>query len=1078
MLCEWNATATTRDRSQIVTDLFEVQVERTPDATALIFEDKQYTYAELNANSNRLAHLLRVRGACPDMPIGIFLERSPELLIGTLAILKAGSAYLPLDPTYPRERLAAILENAQPSLVLTHSDLAGKLPATHAQFVYLDELEPADYSDTNPSRVAEPDNLAYIVYTSGSTGKPKGIAMPHASLANLTEWQIGDTTLTGKVLILQFAALGFDVSSQEMFPAWCAGHTLLMISEEMRHDMNALLRYCDEQRVDKAILPVVVLQQLAEEAQSTGLVPRSLRELATNGSQLQMTQPIVNFLRDLHATHFNQYGPSETHTMTAYKLQGDPERWPKLPPIGRPIANTRVYILDAEGQPVPAGVTGEIYIGGECLARGYINKPEATAPVFVPDPFSNVGGARLYRSGDFGRYLPDGRIECLGRNDHQVKIRGYRVELGEIEAILTAHPSVREIVVMAHSTDDGQKQLVAYVAGTTNGHELRQYLREQLPEYMIPSTFMMLDSLPLTTNGKLDRSSLPVPERQELESANYKAPGTHTEELLAGIWAEVLGISGIGTQDDFFELGGHSLLVTQIVSRVRDAFSVEIPVRVLFEESTIEGFAPVVDDAMRAKSGLLPPPIVPVSRDQGPLPASFIQERAWCMAQREGRPSFYNFEVKLEGTLDAAILERSLGEVIRRNEILRTTFITIDGRLCQIVNPEQPFSLPIVDLSEVAECERETRTHQLSLDQSVKPFDLTVGPLFRFSLLRLSADSHRLLLTIPHIVCDHTSIPLFASEVAAVYNAYAHGQPSPLGELSVQYPDFAAWEREWLKGEVYERELAYWRKQLDGCRPALQLPTDKPRPPVKTYNGAQILFSLPDELASAVLLLARREKCTVFITLLAAFKALLYRYTEENDMIVGTAVAGRIHAGIERLIGNFGTPLALRTHPNGWMSFRELLMQVRTVALEAYTHQDLPFDRLVEELKPEHDPSYYPLIQVGFVVHTALPQNSVAVGNLNMEIVNSHSGRSIFDLTVRMHHLPGGMAGSFEYNTDLFDASTINEMIERFLSLLHGIVADPEQALADLPFLTESESAADRNDLPVHISEVTSSPAY
>jgi len=364
MLCEWNVTATNRDRSQLVTDLFEAQVERTPDATALIFNERKFTYAELNASSNRLAHLLRARGARPDMAVGIFLERSPELLIGTLAILKAGSAYLPLDPTFPPERLAAIVENAQPSLVLTYSDLAGKLPATRAQFLYLDQMDFADYSNANPSRVAEPQNLAYIVYTSGSTGKPKGIAMPHASLANLTEWQIGDTTLTGKVRILQFAALGFDVSSQEMFPAWCDGHTLLMITEEMRYDMNALLRYCDEQRVEKAILPVVVLQQLAEEAQATGLVPRSLREFATNGSQLQMTQPIVNFLRDLQATHFNQYGPSETHTMTACKLQGDPEKWPKLPPIGRPIANTRVYILDADGQPVPVGVPGEIYIGG------------------------------------------------------------------------------------------------------------------------------------------------------------------------------------------------------------------------------------------------------------------------------------------------------------------------------------------------------------------------------------------------------------------------------------------------------------------------------------------------------------------------------------------------------------------------------------------------------------------------------------------------------------------------------------------------------------------------------------------
>ena len=1059
MLYEWNSNATDHDRSQIVTDLFEAQVERTPDATALIFEEQEYSYAALNASANRLAHLLRASGARPDMSVGILLERSPELLIGVLGILKAGSAYLPLDPASPLERLAAIFDDAQPSLVLTDSQLADKLPTRDAQVIYIDQLNLADYSDANPPRVAAPDNLAYIVYTSGSTGKPKGIAMPHASLANLTEWQIGDTTLTGVVRILQFAALSFDVSSQEMFPAWGAGHTLLMITEEMRHDMTALLRYCDERNVEKVILPVVVLQQLAEVADDTGLAPRSLRESTTNGSQLQITKPIINLMRQTGSTHFNQYGPSETHTMAAYKLEGDPEKWPKLPPIGRPIANTQVYLLDAHGQPVPAGVTGEIYIGGECLARGYINQPDVTANVFVPDPFSVGGGARLYRSGDFGRYLPDGRIECLGRNDHQVKIRGFRVELGEVEATLAAHPSVLQVVVTTYGTNGAEKQLAAYLVGDVNSSELRHYLREKLPEYMIPSAFVMLETLPLNSNGKLDRSGLPAPERDGREAeSSYTAPRTATEEVLAGIWAGVLGLACVGTQDDFFDLGGHSLLVTQVASRIRDAFSVELPVRVLFEEPTVERLARAVDSAMRAKDGLLPPPIERAPRHEGPLPVSFMQERTWRMAQIEGRPSSYNFEVKLEGTLNAAILERCLGEVIRRNEVLRTTFTSIEGQPFQVINPEQPFSLPIVDLTGMAEWEREAQGHQLSFEQGVKPFDLSVGPLFRFSLLRLSADSHRLLLTMPHIVCDHSSIQLFAGEVAAVYDAFSNGRPSPFAELAIQYADYSSWEREWLQGEVYETELAYWRKQLDGCQPVLQLPTDRPRPPIKTYGGTQMLFSLPDDLAQAVQLLAQREKCTVFITLLAAFKALLYRYTGQEDMIVGTAIAGRTHGGIERLIGNFGTPLALRTRPTGAMTFLELLKQVRRVALDAYTHQDLPFDRLVEELQPEHDPSYYPLIQVGFVVHTAPPQDSVAVGNLNMEIVNSHSGRSIFDLTVRMHHTPQGMVGSFEYNTDLFDASTISRMIEDFRTLLSGIVADPEQRLAGLPLVDEIAS--------------------
>jgi len=451
------------------------------------------------------------------------------------------------------------------------------------------------------------------------------------------------------------------------------------------------------------------------------------------------------------------------------------------------------------------------------------------------------------------------------------------------------------------------------------------------------------------------------------------------------------------------------------------------------------------------------PQTIQPRKNSEPCPLSFAQERIWQMAQLEGRPSIYNFEVKLDGTLDAAVLESSLGEVIRRNEVLRTTFSSIDGHVVQIINPEQCFSLPVVDLTGQPEIKRAAQARQLSIAQGVKPFDLRAGPLFRFALLRLNAESHRLLLTIPHITCDHSSIQMLAGEVASVYNAYIQGQPSPLAELTIQYADYTSWERERLQGEVYETELAYWRKQLDGCRPALQLPTDRLRPPVKTYRGAQLLISLSRDLSKAVQLLAQREKCTVFMTLLAAFKALLYRYTGQQDMIVGTAVAGRTHRGIEELIGNFGTALALRTHPTGATTFKELLREVRDVSLAAYKHQDIPFDRLVEELQLERDPSYYPLIQVGFVVHTTPAQDSVAFGNLNMEIANSHSGRAIFDLNLRMHHTPDGLTGAFEYNTDLFDSATISRMLEQFKILLAGIVGNSEQTLADLPLLAESE---------------------
>jgi hypothetical protein len=524
---------------------------------------------------------------------------------------------------------------------------------------------------------------------------------------------------------------------------------------------------------------------------------------------------------------------------------------------------------------------------------------------------------------------------------------------------------------------------------------------------------------------------------------------------VAGIWAEVLGVERVGVEENFFDLGGHSLLVTQVVSRVRAALGTEMALRVMFEAPTVAGMAQVIDKTMKAKRGVLPPPIERAPRNK-PLPLSFIQERIWQMAQLEGRPSFYNFEVRLNGALDIAALEGSLSEAVRRNEALRTTFTKIEGRPFQVVNPPQPISLPPVDLSQLPEAEREARTRQLTFEQGQEPFDLMQGPLLRLTLVRLAEDSYRLLFTIPHIICDHTSVQLLAQEVGIVYQAFSQQRPTPLPELAIQYPDFASWERKWMQGEVYETELDYWRRQLAGCSPALQLPTDRPRPPVKTYKGTQVLTSFSEELSRAVETLARRERCTVFMTLLAAFKSLLYRYTGQTDMIVGTAVAGRTNAEIEGLIGNFGTPLALRTRPSGDMTYRELLRQVREVSLEAYAHQDLPFDKLVEELKPVCDPSYSPLIQVGFVVHSA-PKTAVSLSDVRMEIASAHSGRSIYDLTLRMHHTPRRLMGGFEYNTDLFEEATIQRMIEHFHTLLAGIIADPDCRLAELPLLTEAE---------------------
>jgi amino acid adenylation domain-containing protein len=1130
---EWNETRVARDRSRLVTDLFRRQAERTPDALAIISPDARLSFAQLDRRANQLAHLLLASGAQPDLPVALLCDRSADALVAILATLKAGSPYLPLDPSYPAPRLAAMLQDAQPTLLVATSAalLHERLPADaadHLQVILLDAERDrlATFGTHEPQQTATPDHLAYLIYTSGSTGTPKGIAMPHAAFANLIEWQVRQTRLGEGARTLGFASFSFDVSNQEMFSAWCAGHTLVLADEEVRHDVSALLDYLDAEAVGRAYLPVVVLQQLAETAVASlgekaeqGRVPAALREVSTSGAQLQVTKSMRSFLAQAGATLVNQYGPSETHVVTSYELEGEAQGWAALPPIGRPIDNSRIYVLDAHGEPVGVGAAGEIYIGGEGVARGYLNRAELTAERFVPDAFGTEGGGRLYRTGDLGRYLGDGRVECLGRADQQVKVRGYRVELGEVEAVLGGHEWVEEVVVVARGVGGvggngssgsngsnggnggskgssgeggtGEAQLVAYVVGVGAGREgaaastsesaaksasesaatvgsaaavsaseLRRYVRERLPEYMVPAAFVMLERMPLTSNGKIDRRALPEPVAGGVEGGGAgegarREARTAVEEVVAGIWAEVLGVEQVGVEENFFDLGGHSLLVTQVVSRVRAALGTEMALRVMFEAPTVAGMSQAIDTAMKAERGVLPPPIQRAPRNV-PLPLSFIQERIWQMAQLEGRPSFYNFEVRLNGALDLAALEGSLNEAVRRNEALRTTFTKIEGRPFQVVNPPQLISLPLVDLSQLPEAEREARTKQLTAEQGQKPFDLMQGPLLRFTLVRLAEDSHRLLFTIPHIICDHTSVQLLAQEVGIVYQAFSQQRPSPLPELAIQYPDFASWEREWMQGEVYETELNYWRRQLAGCSPALQLPTDRPRPPVKTYHGTQVLTSFSEELSRAVETLARRERCTVFMTLLAAFKSLLYRYTGQTDMIVGTAVAGRTNAEIERLIGNFGTPLALRTHPAGDMTYRELLKQVREVSLEAYAHQDLPFDKLVEELKPECDPSYSPLIQVGFVVHSA-PKSAVSLSDVRMEIASAHSGRSIYDLTLRMHHTPRGLVGGFEYNTDLFEEATIRRMIEHFHTLLAGVVADPDCRLAALPLLAEAE---------------------
>ncbi|MFP2911577.1 amino acid adenylation domain-containing protein, partial [Pyxidicoccus sp. 3LFB2] len=754
----------------------------------------------------------------------------------------------------------------------------------------------------------------------------------------------------------------------------------------------------------------------------------------------------------------NGYGPTENTTFsTCCRMEG-PEQWSTSVPIGRPISNTSAYVLDEALHPVPVGVPGELYVGGEGLARGYVGRPELTAERFIPNPFAD--GERLYRTGDVVRWRSDGTLDFIGRRDGQVKVRGYRIETGEVETALTSHPAIHEAAVVAREDGTEGKRLVAYVtkkdAAEVDVSHLRAHLKQRLPEYMVPSVYVVLHALPLTRNGKVDRKALPAPEQVGSEGKHFAAPHTETEQKLAAIFEEVLHIERVGLHDDFFELGGHSLLATQLVSRIREAFQVELPLRDVFESPTVETLARRLDSTPEAGGPLKAPPLGRGARDQA-LPLSFAQQRLWFLDQLEPGSSFYNVpvSVKLTGTLDFRALERSFEALVHRHEPLRTTFSTENGLPVQRIAREVQARLEVVDLSHRPGPTYVEEAKRFAEKEARQPFDLERGPLLRTTLLKLSEQEHVLVLVMHHIVSDGWSMSILVREVAALYEAYAQGREPSLPELPVQYADYAVWQREWLKGEVLEAQLDYWRKQLEGAPRALELPTDRPRPAVQSFRGDHRAFQWPRGLRDAVKALAQREGATPFMVLLAAFQTVLARYSGQDDVCVGTAIANRNRAETEGLMGFFVNTLVLRTKLEPGTRFQELVGKVKEVTLGAYAHQDVPFEKLVEELQPERDLGRGPLFQVMFVLQNA-PVAALNLPELKLEVTESSSRTSKFDLTLAMTETDEGLAGSAEFNIDLFEPETVDRLLGHLRVLLEAAVARPEQRLMDLP-LTDAE---------------------
>ncbi len=1341
--------------------LFEAQAARAPDATAVVCEGEQLSYGELNARADRLARALRGLGVGPETRVGLLLERSAEMIVGLLGVLKAGGAYVPLDPSFPQERLSFILEDTRASVLVTQEKLLGGLPQSAAQTVCIN-AEGAAVAPEAPSDFSvsvRPENLAYVIYTSGSTGRPKGVCVEHRQLLNYLR-AVGDVLdLPRGASFATVSTLAADLGNTAVYPALCGGGTLHVITSECATDAALLADYFTRHRINCLKIVPSHLSALLNTPHAARVLPR--RRLVLGGEATRW--PLFERLRELapDTTTLNHYGPTETTVgVLTHRARGDVrDQFSATLPLGKPLANTRVYVLDRRRRPAPVGVAGEIYIGGAGVSRGYLNRPAQTAEKFVPDPFAAEPGARLYRTGDLARQLQDGSVEFLGRADDQVKIRGYRIELGEIEAAMRAHPAVSEAIVMTREDEAGERHLVGYVVpgrrhrevlegrrryrlpngmavvqqnksetdylfkeifeeagylrhgielsddacvfdvganigmftlfagrrcpnakvyafepigevcaalrlnaelyggpgvrvfnhglaeeekqttftyypqqtvmsgasayadadyemevvrgtlrGVTqgaddaqdveellrgsfaaqtqscrlrrlsdvmreesvgrinllkidvqraeldvlrgideedwakieqvamevhdapgqasegrlaaivsllerqgfrvvaeqdealkgtdrhnlyavrkergaeaahasapagaraddrtpreefddevlSGAQVRAYLRERLPEYMVPHRVLLLEEMPLTPNGKLDRRALPLPDRGA-EEAERLAPQTPTEEMVCAIWAEVLGVEGAGVEENFFDLGGHSLLATQVMSRVRSAFSIELHLRSFFGSPTVRGLSKLIDCAVAEKRGVAAPPITPADRGEK-LPLSFAQQRLWFIDQLEPMSARYNIPaaLRLEGHLDINSLGCALTEIVRRHESLRTKFVLADGEPVQVVEPAETFKLDFTDLSHLAETEREAAAQQLAREEAARPFGLSQAPLLRALLARLSEEEHVLLFTMHHIVTDGWSMGVLVREVAQLYEAYLKGEESPLEELPIQYADFAAWQRQWMSGEVLERELQYWRAQLAGAPPVLELPTDRPRPAVQTFRGATHSFTLPAELAERLRALSRAEGATLFMTLLAGFQALLSRYTNQQEVVVGSPIANRNRAETEGLIGFFVNTLALRTDLSGAPTFREILKRVREVCLGAYAHQEVPFEKLVEELEPERSLGRNPLFQVAFVLQNA-PLGELRLPGLRLRPVAAEGRAAKFDLTLLTEERADGIGATLEYDADLFEAETVERLGRHLVALLAAAADDPARPLHSLEVLSAAE---------------------
>lgn len=1092
LLKQFNDNAKTYPVNKTISDLFIEQVENSPDRIAVVYKQDQLTYQEVNNQANKLAAFLLELGVKQGDFVGIFQPRNPNFLISILAILKAGAAYVPLDCTYPPERIKYMLTNSEVKILLTQSSLLNIFLDDLDNYQHLKHIICLDVQDLiktklaninlysqvninqfaseNTTQINQASDRAYMIYTSGSTGLPKGAIVRHDGAINHIYAQFDALDLQPGFSFLQSAPASSDISVwQFLAPILIGGRTVIADKETICNSQQLFKLIKSEKLTLVELVPVVLrslLDYVSQLSTQERLLP-NLQCMMITGEYVAVE--LVNRWLNLYPTVkvANAYGPTEAaDDITQFIITKPFPANQRNVPIGKPLANLNLYILDQEMQLQPIGVPGEICVSGIGVGDGYWRNEEKTKESFVTNPFigANDHSSLLYKTGDLGRWLHNANIEFLGRIDHQVKIRGFRLELGEIEAILTQNPVVESSVVIVREDIPGDKRLIAYIVPEPKNDLpdelskiLRNFLKEKLPEYSIPSAFILLETLPLTPSGKVDRRGLPAPDSsRENRQQTDIAPRTPVEEVIAGVWTQVLKSKSFSVNDNFFEQGGHSLLATQLISRLRHIFQIELPLRHLFEFPTIAELAQAV--SMKQSPQGLQIPLVPVARD-AKLPLSFAQEGLWFIHQLNPDQPLYNSPaaLRLTGSLNIPAFQQSLNEILERHEALRTSFALEQGKPVQVVMTNLSLNIPLINLEDFPEQEKEAQVLKLADREAKLPFDLAQAPLLRVTLLKLSPTDHVALFTMHHIATDGWSIGILIQELSTLYTCFCEGIPNPLPELPIQYADFAHWQRQWLQGEVLENRLAYWKQQLAGMPTTLNLGKLAGNPPTskQTRECAVQSFLLPTDLSDQIRSLSSQEGVTLFMTLLAGFQTLLYRYTNQPDIVIGTDVANRDRPEIESIIGFFINLLVLRGDLANNPTFRELLARVREVTLSAYDRADLPFTKLVEALRPDRKSSVTPLFQVLFVLQS-VTMPAFELSGLKVQVMELNPGLARFDLALFMAETPEGITGTWKYRTDLFSPEAIARITDNLQTLLSSIAQNPDTRIDALEMLSES----------------------